>query len=144
MSESDESTNGGVSVTDASVKQLGYQLLSRALSNGQFIPILLGILLIILAIRLPPDDLSQGIVWFFTSLADLSITGWVLWALTIIGWRVHTQWLDLNTKEENQRLGKKKTELLAENKECAKDVSRLKEQIRQMQQGKDTNRGEGS
>lgn len=129
MSQSDESTGGGVSINISNVVRPLASLLRFAISNGVLIPLMIGIILFTVIVKLPASDIANGIAWFGGNLQDWGLVGWTLFAVSLVSWLVHARWLDLRTKEENQYLGTKNSDLFEENREMAVELARLRERL---------------
>lgn len=82
-----------------------------AINRGQFLTAILGLILVIIAWRLPTEDLSAFVKSIIESLKTGYLLGYVLFILAITGWFIHSKRLRRLATFEQTRIGDEKTKL---------------------------------
>ena len=82
-----------------------------AINKGQFLVAILGVLLIIFAVRLPPADLKEFAVRIIEYLKTGYLLGYLLFIITLTGWFFHAKRLRRKSFEEHDRIGIEKSDL---------------------------------
>ena len=111
-------------------REMAYLALIKALDEGQLVILASFFLLISLIWNLPEDFNAEMIMTVLNYLRDGSLLGWLLLLLVIVIWQFNVNWVDVNTKSENKRVGKKKTELQKENVSLSQRVAELEERLK--------------
>lgn len=82
-----------------------------AIYKGQLLALGLMLAVLLLILRLPPEDLSK----FANALADLvehhEIIELIMFILTLTGWISHTRYMRKQFSKEYERIGREKSEL---------------------------------
>ena len=81
----------------------------RAMSNGQLIPITISIILMIAAWRLPDGDLSRLAFSIVDGFKDHALVGWAVSVILILAWAAHARVMRRCFSSEAQRIGNEKT-----------------------------------
>lgn len=84
-------------------------VLVASINKGQFPAAILGLVLIVLLLRYPAQELPELVFQFLDRLADLSLLGYVLAAVLGLGWFVHARWQRRMLGGEIDRLAKERT-----------------------------------
>ncbi|HCK1206680.1 TPA: hypothetical protein NY155_003775 [Escherichia coli] len=81
----------------------------RAMSNGQLIPITISIILMIAAWRLPKTDLSNLAFSIVDGVKEHSLVGWAISVIVGLAWSAHARIMRRCFSSEAQRIGNEKT-----------------------------------
>lgn len=95
-----------VSVTWA---QAWRDVMIRAMSSGQLVPITISIILMIAAWRLPAGELSRLAFSIVNGFIDHSLVGWILCGILALAWSWHARVMRRCFSSEAQRIGNEKT-----------------------------------
>lgn len=90
-------------------------VLNRAMSTGQLLPLCVFIILIMFVWRLPAQDLSTVIHEIVQGLENGSLIGWLCSIVLIILWAGHARLMRRSFSEEAERIGTEKTKLQQSN-----------------------------
>lgn len=82
-----------------------------AINKGQFPVVLLGLLFVILAVRLPPQDLKEFASRIIEYLKSGYLLGYLLFIITLTGWFFHAKRLRRKSYIEQERIGDEKSDL---------------------------------
>ena len=81
----------------------------RAMSSGQLIPITISIILMIAAWRLPEGELSRLAFSIVDGFKDHALVGWGVALVAILAWSAHARVMRRCFSTEAQRIGNEKT-----------------------------------
>jgi hypothetical protein len=85
-----------------------------SMNKGQFPAAIIGLILVIVVSRLPPEDLSTLAFAVKNDLAKGYLLGYVISFLTTTGWFFHARWQRKIISVEMQRIGKEKSRIQTE------------------------------
>ncbi len=91
--------------------QMWRDIFVTAINKGQFLTAILGLFFLIVAWRLPTEELTALVKDIFQSLKNGYILGYVLFALSLTGWYIHSKRLRTLGTNEQKRIGNEKSEL---------------------------------
>lgn len=92
------------------VAQAVRDVLLRAMSTGQLVPLAIVAFLIIYIMRIPEESLDKLANRVLDAMVDASIVGYVLFFLTVLAWAWHASVMRKCFSAEAKRIGKEKTE----------------------------------
>ncbi|MGL5953665.1 MAG: hypothetical protein ACRCZ3_11175 [Providencia rustigianii] len=92
------------------VAQAVRDVLLRAMSTGQLVPLTIVAFLIIYIMRIPAESLDKLANRVLDAMIDASIVGYVLFFLTVLAWAWHASVMRKCFSAEAKRIGKEKTE----------------------------------
>ncbi|EEX3304652.1 hypothetical protein D1V28_000510 [Escherichia coli] len=81
----------------------------RAMSSGQLIPITISIILMIAAWRLPEVELSRLAFSIVDGFKDHALVGWAASLVLVLAWSAHARLMRRCFSTEAQRIGNEKT-----------------------------------
>ncbi len=67
-------------------------VLIASLSKGQFPVALLGLIIIVIILRLPPNDLSKLVIAIFDNITSNLIFSFFISPMLVLGWFFHVRW----------------------------------------------------
>jgi hypothetical protein len=82
-----------------------------SINKGQFLMAILGLILIIFAFRLPPEDLKEFVSRIIEYLKSGYLVGYFLFIICLVGWTFHVKRLRRRSFEEHDRIGTEKSDL---------------------------------
>lgn len=85
-----------------------------SMNKGQFPAAIIGLILVIVVSRLPPEDLSALAFAVKNDLVSGALLGYVVALLTTTGWFFHARWQRKTIYLEMQRIGKEKSKIQTE------------------------------
>lgn len=85
-----------------------------SMNKGQFPSAIIGLILFIFALRMPPEDLSRFAFSVKDDLVSGALAGYVIAFFTTTGWFVHARWQRRVISTEIQRIGKEKSRIQTE------------------------------
>jgi|HubBroStandDraft_1064217.scaffolds.fasta_scaffold569872_1 hypothetical protein len=85
-----------------------------AISKGQLPVLIAGIIFIIMALRMPPDDISKLAFQMLSDLRGGYLVGYLLSCVFLISWYVHARSQRRTIADEVDRIGKEKSKLQSE------------------------------
>jgi hypothetical protein len=91
--------------------QMFRDIFVTAINKGQLPATILGLLLVIFAIRMPIEDLKQFALLVVQQLTSGYLFGYFMFIITLLGWFFHAKRLRRRSFEEHERIGKEKSEL---------------------------------
>jgi len=80
-----------------------------AIDRGQLPVLFFGVVLMIIAWKLPENEAAQLLHEFISGLSNHSLIGWGFSAVCITSWRIHTKILRKEFGSECQRIGREKS-----------------------------------
>ncbi|EKN6119591.1 hypothetical protein ACSOQT_001992 [Yersinia enterocolitica] len=86
-------------------------VINRAMSTGQMLPLGIFILLVIIFWRVSPEELASVLHEIVNGLMDGMLLGWILCATSIVCWAAHVKRMRKMFSDEAERIGKEKTNL---------------------------------
>lgn len=101
-------TGGQPKVT---IAQAVRDIFLAAINKGQFLVAILGLILVIIAWRLPSDDLSKFASNIVEDLKNGYLLGYFLFIISLGGWFIHAKRLRRTAHHEHKRIGLEKSEL---------------------------------
>ena len=101
--------------TTSSVKVTIWEMLRDifvlGINKGQLLPLLVGLILVIATIRLPPGDLSILAHEVLNGLKQYSLIGYFIGGISTIGWYLHVKRMRRIQAHELTRIAAEKSEL---------------------------------
>ena len=91
--------------------QMWRDIFVTAINKGQFLTAILGLFFLIVAWRLPPEELTSLVKDILLSLKNGYVLGYVLFALSLTGWYIHSKRIRTLASKEEKRIGNEKSEL---------------------------------
>lgn len=86
-------------------------VLNKAMSTGQMLPLCIFIIIVMLLWRLPSSEISGVIHDIVTGMTNGSLIGWGLLPCTLVLWAGHARLMRRTFSIEAERIGKEKTDL---------------------------------
>ncbi|HDG0627991.1 hypothetical protein [Serratia nevei] len=86
-------------------------IVNRAMSTGQLLPLGIFLLLLISFWRVPTDELAAVLHEIIAGLRDSTLWGWILFIVAIVCWAKHAKSMRKMFSEEADRIGSEKTKL---------------------------------
>lgn len=86
-------------------------MMMRSIDKGQGPLFLLGIIILAIILRMPPDEVAEVSKILMKGLANWSIVGYILFAMTLSGWVWHAKHQRRITFKEQDRMGEEKAKL---------------------------------
>lgn len=88
---------GKVSRSNRENRSINFWLFARdvlrdAINKGQGIPYLLGIILMVIVLKMPGEDVSKLAFLILDAIINYSILGWGIAIIVLPGWYVHAKW----------------------------------------------------
>lgn len=86
-------------------------VLVASLNKGQFLLALVGLIIIIIVARLPPEDLHAVIISVVDKLNAGDLLGWILFVCVSVAWAILSHRTRRIHENEIKRIGKEKSDL---------------------------------
>ncbi|HCC5832619.1 TPA: hypothetical protein M5839_004823, partial [Citrobacter freundii] len=86
-------------------------IVNRAMSTGQMLPLCVFVVLVILLTRVPNEKIPDVIHDILVSLLNWNMLGWIFFVLALIAWAGHARIMRKDFSSEAERIGKEKTTL---------------------------------
>lgn len=100
---------GGKQQVQVTWAQAWRDVMLRAMSSGQLVPITISIVLMIFAWRLPQDELSRLAFSIVDGFKEHSLAGWAISVVLVLLWSWHARVMRRCFSSEAQRIGNEKT-----------------------------------
>lgn len=86
-------------------------IVNRAMSTGQMLPLCVFVVLVILLARVPNEKIPDVIHDILVSLLNWNMLGWIFFVLALVAWAGHARIMRKDFSSEAERIGKEKTTL---------------------------------
>src|SRR5262245_26218982 len=81
-----------------------------SINRGQFLLAIVGLLLALMILKMPPEDVSKLVFRLLESIENGKILGYVLAIILAMGWFWHARWQRRMITDEMHRIGQQRTE----------------------------------
>lgn len=99
------------SITKVTWAHCARDVITRAMSTGQMLPLCIFVVIVILLTRLPAEEISGVFHDLINSLTNGSALGWYLCCVALVLWAGHAKIMRKSFSVEAERIGKEKTDL---------------------------------
>jgi hypothetical protein len=84
--------------------QMVRDVLIASMNKGQFPIAIISFIVVLLIIKMPPEDVSELVFSIRDELVKGTVAGWFLFGVSIIGWFAHARWQRKQMTREIDRL----------------------------------------